>query len=140
MKSKIILVLLMLFALPVHAAQNETDVVYRGVDGKLSPTSKQNLHVLKKAARKEGSIKIWIAFEMNFQPNPALRTPEVELAESTVKASLISEIVEPLANDALLLPTPNGLGGAPGCMVKVTEQGIIGLMESEKIRHVSRQP
>lgn len=141
MNTRIMLALLAITALPALAIELSDVVVYRGIDGNLTQASQRGLRILRKAARDNGQIQIWILFDMGFESNPALRTPEVERAEAAVKASLIEAVVVPLRRVvALVVPTPDGLESAPGCMVHVTERGLVALVRDSRVKHVSYHP
>lgn len=135
------LVFLLIFACSsAYAVDYEDIVIYRGIDGELTEASKNDLKELRKEARLIGQIKIWIMFDMGFQANPALRTPEVVQAEAAVKASMIADVVVPLSGRVALLTTPEGLGGAPGVMVEATERGLFALARDTRVKHITYHP
>lgn len=140
MKFKFLL-LALFFAPLLSVADNfESYFLYRDHSGKLTKFSLDNLKVLRNEAREHEQISVWIMFDMDFQPDPTLRTPDVVQAEADVKAKMIEDVVAPLWRDVKLLPTPAGLGGAPGVLLSVSEIGLVRLAHDKRVKHVGYQP
>lgn len=112
-------------------------VAYRDVDGKFTETSVIGLRDLENAAIRNGSVGVWVTFNMVFEGTPALRTPSVIQSEAEEKARLIEQVIKPIGRNAIVLETPQGLEEAPGCLVNVTAQGLKRLAKSQFVKHIS---
>lgn len=142
-----LIALLSLILLDAHAdnlsadQDNLTDIViFKGIDGRLSAQSRAGLALLRRAAREQGPITVWVSFDIPFQADPALRTAAVAEQEAAAKAEMIDSVIAPMSGLLTLLMTPAGLGGAPGCMVETTEQGLVELVQDERVKHISYHP
>ena len=69
-----------------------------------------------------------------------LRTVAVAEQEAAAKAKMIENVIIPMSGLLTLPMTPLGLGGAPGCMVETTEQGLVELVGDERVKHISYHP
>ena len=122
-----------------HAQSLEGLTVYRGLDGKLTDQSRENLRILSEGARINGQLTVWLMFDMDFVGNPELRTPEVIQSEAAARDDLIESIVMPIvhAGHAQLLETPEGAAEAPGCLLSVTAAGLNWLATRKDAKHIS---
>lgn len=122
---------------PGHAQSLEGLTVYRGIDGEYSSLSMQNLETLQQAAGNE-RITIWVAFNMIYEANPDLRTPEIEYQESQIKQELIDFVIAPLAHAgvAIQLPMSAELLGAPGCKLSIKSEGLALLAASPDVKFI----
>lgn len=139
MKSKNLAIVLLLVFSSAYAVDYQDVIIFRGIDGTLTASSQLSLNALKQEAREKGSVKIWIMFDMEYQPNPAQRSSEIKAAEAATKASLVKDIVRPSA-DVALQETPKGLQDAPGVMVKVTERGLVAVAQDSRVKHITYHP
>lgn len=122
---------------PGHADALDGLTVYRGIDGEYSSLSMQNLEALQQAAG-NGRINIWVAFNMSYEGNPALRTPEIEYQESQIKQELIDSVIVPLAQAgfAIQLPMSTEQLGAPGCKLSIKSEGLALLAASPDVKFI----
>ena len=122
------------------ASQSLSDIsAHRGLDGRLTQSSRQAIAKFANAAAKSGEIRLWVAFDMDFQGDMNLRTQEVVQAEAEEKQRLISEIILPM-DGVTLAETPANLSGAPGCMVIANPNGVAKLAQEKRIIHISHHP
>jgi hypothetical protein len=116
-------------------------VVFRGLDGKLTQESVSSLRELRTLAAREGSVHIWVDFDIPFQGNPDLRTPEVVAEEARLRAEAIREIIVPLERRRLVqrvsMPVETG---APGCLVNATPAGLTQLAKNPRVQHIGHLP
>lgn len=128
-------------AIPKYASGSDSDVLvaFRGTDGLYSRDSIRALRDMRRAADRLGQITVWVTFDMNFVGDVELRTPEVIAAENAVKQSLIAQSIGPIeqAGEGALLPSPEGVENAPGCLVQVTARGVELLAARSEIKHVT---
>ncbi|MGI9224036.1 MAG: hypothetical protein ACR2QX_06130 [Woeseiaceae bacterium] len=137
-KVTFLLVIVLAFS-ATFASKSDIQIAFRGSDGEYTKESRRSLKSMAHAAKKEGSIEIWITFEMAYVGDPAQRTADVIQSESQEKEWLTSLTLGDAiaAGHAEILPTPFGLEQAPGCMVSVTETGLELLLGQQKVKHIS---
>lgn len=135
---KILVVLAFLFtATPGIAVQ--TIVAFRGESGEFTLQSQRGLAMMRQVVTTDGSIDLWITFDMPFEGNPELRTDEVIATESQIKQWLVSQTVAVIASrgHARILDTPTGLEQAPGCRIRVTFRGFEELLTFSEVKHIT---
>ena len=133
--------LLSAFSLSVYSDRSDKLVgssYYRGVDGATADALRQ-LKKMAQAAKRLGSIAVWITFDTPFEGNPELRTPEVIAQQNTQVQEIYAESVEPLidADEAWDLPAPSALANAPGRMVEVTRTGLLALASDDNVLYIA---
>lgn len=127
-----------LASLSVHAETTGL-VVYRDATGELTQQSRKNLSDLIKVATREGPIAVWVVFDIPFEGNPDLRTPDVIESEAASKRAAFSEHVSPLIAQGLAVELDSGvamLDEAPGAMLRVTANGLRRLSRDPGIKHI----
>lgn len=117
-------------------------VVYRGVDGELTDASVQNLKTLRNIAAREGRITIWVDFDIPFEVNPELRTPEVIAENEAARQQAKDEIIAPLVASGQASEEEIGGPGtqAPGCLVSVSQLALRTLARNPKVKHIGHFP
>lgn len=139
MNMKYLIVILALPFSPTHAVDYQDIVIYRGMDGKLTESSKNSLMVLGQEAKERGQVTVWVMLDMNYEFDNSKRNSAVKQAEASEKASLIDSVVKP-SQDVSIQPTPKGLEETPGVMLKVTEKGLVDLLKDQRVKHVTYHP
>lgn len=114
-------------------------VVYRGLDGRLTDMSVQNLYTLRNLAARNGRIVVWVDFDIPFEVDPALRTPEVIAENEASRQAAMAEVVAPLiatgAAEELDLESQ-----APGCLLSVSQRALRDLARNPKVKHIGHFP
>lgn len=125
-----------------HAETLDGLSLYKGLDGNFSTASSQDLEILRQAAKAEGQITIWVAFNMEFAAIPELRTPEIERQEAAIKQRIMDRVVTPLVNKGQveILPLSERQTSAPGCMLAVTAAGLTALAHSTDVKYIGHVP
>lgn len=116
-----------------------TTVVFKDANGDLSQKSQENLRKLLRLCAEQGRIDLWVTFDMTFQGDPSLRTPEVIAHEALQKRSHMQDSIAPLIRQrkAHLLEIPTALRQAPGVPVRVTAAGLRSLVRDAGVKHIS---
>lgn len=146
MKLKILVGLLAIVLSPAYADPSNTyfdglenAYVFRDAKGNLTPRSRKGLKLLREAARENGTVMIWVSFDLPFQADPELRVPEVVEREAAARAAMIEQVILPLSKSISLIETPDDLRGAPGCMVLASARGVSALARDKRVKHISYQ-
>lgn len=113
--------------------------VYRGFDGEFSETSLDNLKTLRDIAKENGTVRVWVDFGIEFQPDPQLRTAEVIATEQLQKQQHIEEFVRPIidngnATEVAVDPFPV----APGIMLDINHKGLLKLAKNPNIKYIGQ--
>lgn len=114
-------------------------VVYRDSSGVLTEQSRKNLRSLVRKANYDGTITVWVVFNMPFQADPMLRSPEIVAAESEAKKAAYAAHIVPLINHGLayeLDANSELLIEAPGTMLSVRAGGLQLLARNPSIKHI----
>lgn len=117
-------------------------VVYRGVDGELTDLSKRNLKVLRRQAEENGRIAVWVTFDIPFEVNPELRTPDVVAENEASRQQAMDEMIAPLIarGDASELEIEGSDSQAPGCLISVSKWALQRLARNPKVKHIGHYP
>lgn len=115
---------------------------YRDSSGRFTDSSELNLQEMHHIASIEETITVWVNFDISFQGNPELRTPDVVAREKRDLKLAIRSVIEPLedSGDAHQLPVPGEAPQVPGCMVEITAAGLIALTQNELVKHLALKP
>jgi len=119
------------------AQSNDGLAVYRGLDGEITAQSRSNLNTLIDIAKQQGTVTVWVDFAIEFQADPALRTPEVVAIEEAQRDDYIEEHIIPLVHQGkairiVLDPVPM----APGCMLEIDQSGLKKLAADAQIKYI----
>lgn len=122
----------------VTAAELDGLVVYRDATGALTRESKKNLRELRKLAKRTVTITVWVTYNIKFQGNPELRTPDVVAAEAAAKQRVFDELVLPLLERRDVDIADNALigTGIPGIMLEVSSKGLVSLAHDRRVKHI----
>lgn len=117
-------------------------VVYRGVDGNLTRESVRNLRTLRRIAARIGHITVWVDFDIPFEVNPELRTPEVIAENEAARQQAMDEIIAPLVarGQASEVEIEGPGTQAPGCLVSVSQSALRSLARNPKVKHIGHFP
>ena len=110
--------------------------ISKGLHGNIDNDEKRTLAAFTAAAAHNGTIRIWIAFDMLFVGDPMLRTPEVVAREALVKQELIDRVVMPLVSAGQAELPPQLLSGAPGCELFASTVALRRLAEDEDVTFI----
>lgn len=136
---KLLVILACIIAAPLVAAAEQSLSVHRDLLGSLTKESVRNLRTLIQVARKDGPVRVWVDFGIEFQPIPELRTPKVIANEQAQKRRYIAAHIQPIieaghATVVLFRPRPQ----APGIMLMVDARALAMLGRNEHIRYIGQ--
>jgi hypothetical protein len=137
---KLALYALILVSFNSVAAENAISA-YRALDGEFTAQSESNLDSMIDRAKNLGTITVWVDFGIDFQNDPALRTPAVVANEVAMRDQAIATIVAPLIDQGkavqiALDPVPM----APGCLLNVDHSGLKALAKNEGVKYIGYMP
>lgn len=108
--------------------------IYRTTSGELAHESLASADALVEIARTNGSIQVWVAFDVPVELVPERRTTSVRKAEKKATKAAFKAHIRPLLKQGLALEySLLNANGAPGCMVTVTAEGLLTLIDNRRI-------